>query len=112
DGQNVSPPLSWSGAPAGVKEYALIMDDPDAPRPQPWVHWVIYHIRGDVTSLPEAVPPDESLATPPGAHQGKNTWERIGYGGPAPPKGHGTHHYHFRVYALDTSLSLEPRKTK
>jgi Raf kinase inhibitor-like YbhB/YbcL family protein len=88
------------------------MDDPDAPRPQPWVHWVLYHIRGDVTSLPEGIPADASLSAPPGGRHGKNTWDRLGYGGPAPPKGHGTHHYHFRVYALDAPISLDAGKTK
>jgi Raf kinase inhibitor-like YbhB/YbcL family protein len=106
DGQNVSPPLSWSGVPAGTQELAMIVDDPDAPRPQPWVHWVIYSMPANATGLPEGVPPSQRVPDPPGTVQGKNTWGKTGYGGPEPPKGHGVHHYHFKVYALDTRLSL------
>ena len=88
------------------------MDDPDAPRPQPWVHWVLYRIPADVTTLPEGVPPSERVPDPGGAMQGRNSWNRIGYGGPEPPHGHGVHHYHFKVYALDTQLTLAPGATK
>ncbi len=112
DGSDVSPPLRWSGAPAGTKEFAMIVDDPDAPRPQPWVHWLIYHIPANVNSLPEGVPPSERVSDPGGALQGRNSWGKIGYGGPEPPHGHGTHHYHFKLYALDTSLGLKPGATK
>jgi Raf kinase inhibitor-like YbhB/YbcL family protein len=108
DGKDVSPPLSWSDVPPDAKEIALICDDPDAPTPEPWVHWVIYRISPTVTELPEGIPPIERLSTPNGALQGKNSWGRIGYGGPAPPKGHGLHHYHFKLYALDTALNLRP----
>jgi len=108
EGQDISPPLSWSDLPAGTKQLALICDDPDAPRPQPWVHWVIYGIPPQTTGLPEGVPPDEKLQTPSGAMQGRNTFEKIGYGGPMPPPGHGVHHYHFKLYALSKTLSLQP----
>lgn len=108
DGEDVSPPLAFSGLPDGTQSIALICDDPDAPTPQPWVHWVIYNIPGDVASLDEGVPNDEQLDKPRGACQGTNSWGTIGYGGPAPPRGHGVHHYHFRVYALDADLSLNP----
>src|SRR5688500_5167688 len=92
DDADISPPLSWSQVPENTKEFALIMDDPDAPRPQPWVHWVIYNIPDGVTSLPENVATEERLENPRGALQGLNTWEKIGYGGPLPPPGHGVHH--------------------
>ncbi|MBI4578189.1 MAG: YbhB/YbcL family Raf kinase inhibitor-like protein [Planctomycetes bacterium] len=108
DGSNVSPPLTWTAGPSGTQEYALIVDDPDAPTPQPWVHWVLYKLPAHTTSLPEGVAPAERVASPGGALQGKNSWGRIGYGGPEPPRGHGVHHYHFKVYALDTSLELPP----
>ncbi len=110
DGQDISPPLSWSGVPAGTKELALIVDDPDAPTPQPWVHWVLYRIPPDAKGLQEGVAP--SLHGPGSMLQGKNSWNKVGYGGPAPPPGHGLHHYHFRLYALDSPLNLEPGVTK
>jgi len=107
DGEDVSPPLTWSGVPPAAKELALIMDDPDAPRPKPWVHWVIYKVPADAAGLPEAVAKKAELSQPAGAVQGKNTWGRIGYGGPAPPKGR-VHHYHFKLYALDAPLDVKP----
>jgi len=106
DGADVSPALAWSGAPDGTKAFALICDDPDAPSAEPWVHWVIYHIAGDAAGLAEDVPKEAALADPPGAKQGRNSFGKIGYGGPAPPKGHGVHHYHFKLYALDAPLEL------
>lgn len=111
-GDDVSPPLSWSGAPEGTQAFALICDDPDAPREDPWVHWVLYNIPAGTTSLPEGVPTDERLSTPSGAMQGTNSWGNIGYGGPEPPPGHGVHHYHFKLYALDADLDYEPGLAK
>lgn len=108
DGEDISPGLSWSGLPAGTKELALIVDDPDAPRAEPWVHWVLYKIPADIADLAEGVPYADTLAAPAGALQGKNTWGTIGYRGPAPPRGHGTHHYHFQLYALDAPLKVDP----
>lgn len=108
DGEDISPPLTWSGLPDGVKELALICDDPDAPRPEPWVHWVIYKIPAGAAGLPENVAKTATLSEPAGARQGKNSWNKTGYGGPAPPPGHGTHHYHFKLYALDAPLDLSP----
>ena len=106
DGEDVSPELLWSGVPTGVKELTLICDDPDAPTPQPWVHWVIYKIPATATGLREHVPTTGLLSEPPGAMQGVNSWSEIGYRGPAPPRGHGVHHYHFKLYALDTALAV------
>ena len=108
DGEDVSPELSWSGLPEGTKELALIVDDPDAPTDEPWVHWVIYRIPADIDALAEGIPYADVLAAPAGALQGLNTWGTVGYRGPAPPPGHGTHHYHIKLYALDDALELEP----
>lgn len=112
DGHNVSPPLAWQAGPAGTVEYAVIVDDPDAPSPQPWVHWLCYRIPESIKNTPEGVPPSQRIANPPGALQGKNSWDRTGYGGPQPPKGHGTHHYRFAVYALDAALDVQPNTDK
>jgi len=84
---------------------ALIVDDPDAPRPEPLVHWVLYEIPADVRTLNERIPTTPILDDPPRAVQGKNSWGTSGYRGPAPPRGHGTHHYHFRLYALDAPIA-------
>jgi len=108
DGEDVSPELGWAGLPEGAVELALIVDDPDAPTDEPWVHWVIYKIPPDIAALAEGVPYAEALSAPAGALQGRNTWGTVGYRGPAPPKGHGTHHYHFKLYALDRALAVEP----
>jgi Raf kinase inhibitor-like YbhB/YbcL family protein len=112
EGKDISPALQWSGAPNGAQELALICDDPDAPVAEPFVHWVIYGIPATTTSLPEALPTDETLKEPAGAVQGTNDFGKIGYGGPMPPKGHGTHHYHFKFYALDSKLNLPPGQKK
>ena len=110
EGADVSPPLAWSNLPAGTAELALICDDPDAPTPEPWVHWVIYKIPAAEKNLPEGVARTAQLSLPAGALQGKNSWpsENIGYRGPMPPPGHGTHHYHFTLYALAAKLDVRP----
>lgn len=107
DGANVSPPLEWSGAAQGTNSLALICDDPDAPG-KTWVHWVVFDLPESRTSLPENVPPQETIAG--GARQGMNDFKKIGYGGPCPPS--GTHRYYFKLYALDTELNLASRTTK
>ena len=107
DGEDVSPPLAWSGVPDTARSLALICDDPDAPVGT-GDHWVLFNIPADAADLPEAVPADPTLAS--GAVNGKNSWGRLGYGGPCPPG--GTHRYFFYLYALDTRLSLEPGATK
>lgn len=107
DGQNISPPLSWSGAPEKTKSFALICDDPDAPVGL-WVHWVLFDIPVSVYALPEKFPRMEEI---PGlGKSGKNTSGRYGYDGPCPPN--GTHRYYFKLYALDTTLNLKPGLTK
>ncbi|HEX6533040.1 MAG TPA: YbhB/YbcL family Raf kinase inhibitor-like protein [Gemmatimonadaceae bacterium] len=113
EGEDVAPPLSWSGAPAGTKSFALIVDDPDAPDPKApktvWVHWVVYDIPATATSIPEGA---TSRDLPSGTRVGKNDWKRAMYNGPCPPV--GRHHYHFKLYALDESLPDlgEPNKAK
>jgi Raf kinase inhibitor-like YbhB/YbcL family protein len=106
DGEDLSPPLSWTGLPPRATELALIVDDPDAPSSQPWVHWVIYGLPADEQGLVEGIPPVARPPTPAGSIQGKNSWGSVGYRGPAPPRGHGTHHYLFRLYALRGPLDL------
>ncbi|HVX62379.1 MAG TPA: YbhB/YbcL family Raf kinase inhibitor-like protein [Pirellulales bacterium] len=109
-GKDVSPPLHWNDAPEETKEYALVCDDPDAPSAEPWVYWVLYNIPANVHELPEGLPDAAELESPSGARQGRNSWksgQTVGYRGPAPPKGHGLHHYHFRLYALDAALKFD-----
>ena len=108
DGADVSPPLSWTPAPAGTQSFALIMDDPDAPAGT-WVHWVIYNLPADTSELPEGVEKQKQLASR--AIQGRNDFRRIGYGGPCPPPGK-PHRYSFKLYALDTELNLKTEATK
>ena len=114
EGEDVSPALSWSSVPEGTKELALICDDPDAPTPTAWVHWVIYKIPADSKGLAEGIQRQEKLTNPAGALQGTNSWtsDNIGYRGPMPPPGHGLHHYYFKLYALDTELAVEPGLNK
>ena len=92
--------------PDTAKELALIVDDPDAPTPQPWVHWIIYKIPTDWNETREGVAKVAALPGADGVRQGKNSWGNVGYGGPAPPRGHGVHHYHFKLYALDARLAV------
>lgn len=110
EGEDASPALNWDGAPTGTKSFALIADDPDAPGGS-WVHWVIYGIAAGTTGLPERVAKTDTVEGP-SAKQGVNSFGKPGYGGPCPPRGHGVHHYHFRLYALDTELNLAPRVTR
>jgi len=107
-GDDVSPPLKWSGIPNSAKSLALICDDPDAPAGT-WVHWVLYDLPANVNELPEGIAASET--TPQGAKQGVNDFQRVGYGGPCPPSGK-PHRYFFKLYALDAELSLKPRATK
>lgn len=108
DGPDLSPALSWGPLPEGTKSVALICDDPDAPVGT-WVHWVIYGLPAGTTGLEEGVPTDKVL--PNKARQGTNDFRRIGYGGPAPPPG-PAHRYFFKVYALDTEITLPAGATK
>jgi Raf kinase inhibitor-like YbhB/YbcL family protein len=109
EGEDISPPLQWSGVPPKARSLVLIVDDPDAPDPaaprMTWVHWVLYDLPVDSTSLPEAV-----KALPAGTREGVNDWKRTGYGGPCPPI--GRHRYFHKLYALDTMLGDLGKPTK
>lgn len=104
-GENISPPLSWSDVPEGTQSLALIVEDPDAPDPaapeRTWVHWVLYNIPPTATGLPEGV-----IRLPEGTLEGINDWDRTGYGGPCPPV--GRHRYFHILYALDTTVKRHP----
>jgi Raf kinase inhibitor-like YbhB/YbcL family protein len=99
DAENISPALEWSGAPEGTKSFAIAVDDPDAPLINGFTHWIAYGIPGDATGVPEGA---DKLT------EGTNSMGETGYVGPAPPPGHGVHHYFFWVFALDSELDLEP----
>jgi len=107
DGVNVSPPLEWSGVPKTAQTLAIIADDPDAPAGT-WVHWVLYNLPAANIGMVENLPQDATLKA--GGFQGKNDFEKIGYGGPCPPS--GTHRYFFKIYAIDTELPLKAGATK
>ena len=100
-GQDQSPPLTWDEPPPGTAGWALIVDDPDAPGGT-WVHWVCYNLPAATRSLPAAA--STAATWPDGTRNGTNSWGRSGYGGPCPPS--GTHHYMFKLYALDAMLAL------
>lgn len=104
EGQSVSPQLSWEGVPATARELVLVCEDPDAPMPSPIVHWIAYNIPASVTSLPEGVPTWWELPT--GGRQAKNYKGTPGYIGPMPPLGHGRHHYHFQLFAVNAPLEF------
>lgn len=106
EGENVSPPLTWSDAPEGTRSFAVACHDPDAPLISGgrygYVHWVLYNIPASVTSLSEGTTDYTN---------GMTDFGKPGYGGPMPPPGHGTHYYFFWVFALDAELNLEPGLT-
>lgn len=102
DGRDISPPLQWNGAPEKTAQFALLMDDPDAPGGT-WSHWVMYGVPVNHKGLDENIPAIPVL--PDGSCQGRNSWARIGYGGPCPPS--GIHRYVFHLFALSESPVLE-----
>ncbi|MGH9321248.1 MAG: YbhB/YbcL family Raf kinase inhibitor-like protein [Vicinamibacteria bacterium] len=103
EGDDVSPPLSWTDPPAGALSFALIVEDPDAPDPEApkmtWTHWALYNLPADARELEEGVAPER---LPEESLQGRNDWKRPDYGGPCPPI--GRHRYFHRLYALDVML--------
>lgn len=109
EGEDVAPPLAWSGVPQGARSLALIVDDPDAPDPaaptMTWVHWVLVDMPASATALAEG-----GRQSPEGTRDGLNDWHRTGYGGPCPPI--GRHRYFFKLYALDAALPSLKRPTK
>lgn len=108
-GRNISPALAWTDPPAGAQSFALIAEDPDAPGGT-WTHWVLFNISAEARELEEDLPVTGKNITPNAIYTGENSWGDIGYGGPCPPS--GTHRYFFRLYALDTLISLLPGATK
>jgi len=109
DGQNISPPLSWTAPPKGTNSLALVCDDPDAPGGV-WVHWVLFGLAPETKELPEAISPQEVVLG--GAKQGRNDFGKLGYGGPCPPRERPAHRYFFRLYALDFQPNLKAGATK
>lgn len=108
DGKNVSPPFEWSGAPQGTRSFALACVDPDAPSGI-FHHWMAYDIPASSNGMSEA---QAKIASAAGFRQAINDFRKAGYGGPCPPRGHGIHHYHFRLYALSSAeLPVEPDAT-
>ncbi len=107
DGEDVSPPLSWTELPPETGSFALICEDPDAPVGT-WDHWVLFNIPASATGLPEAVSATATLDD--GSVHGNNSWGRLGYGGPCPPG--GTHRYIFSLFALNIKLDLKSGATK
>jgi Raf kinase inhibitor-like YbhB/YbcL family protein len=100
DGQNISPPIEWKGVPAGTEALALLVEDPDSPTPEPYVHWMVYNMEPGAHGLPEG------YMGMSGPSEGKNSTWHSGYVGMAPPKGDLPHHYHFQLFALDRRLDL------
>ena len=108
DGADISPALAWNDPPAGTQSFSLIADDPDAPVGT-WVHWVAFDLPANARSLSQNVPKQEQLEN--GARQGRNDFDKIGYGGPCPPSGKA-HRYFFKLYALDAKLNLKAGASK
>jgi Raf kinase inhibitor-like YbhB/YbcL family protein len=107
-GQKVSPPLQWTGVPPAAKSLAIVMEDPDAQDPKPFVHWLLYNLAPSIQKIPEAVSSAPRLKDLEGALQGRTSRGNVGYFGPKPPKLDPPHHYHFEVFALDAMLPLDP----
>jgi Raf kinase inhibitor-like YbhB/YbcL family protein len=104
---NVSPPLRWSNVP-DVKAWALVVEDPDAPREEPFVHWMIWNIRGELNTLAEGIGNEARPVTPQDAVQGRNSMGGHGWFGPRPPAGHGVHRYYFQVFGLNEPIDMGP----
>jgi hypothetical protein len=109
EGNDKQPIIVWNNVPTNTQSFALICQDPDAPGGT-WIHWVVYNIPAGKRSSDYIHHGAEKMAD--GTMQGLNSWPTVGYKGPLPPEGHGPHHYHFIVYALDALLPLQPRATK
>ena len=105
EGQNYSPPLSWQDVPEEAESLALVLDDPDAPSGT-FTHWIIYNIPPLREGFPEGFSP--GVETSEGIREGRNDAGNVRYDGPCPPTADDAHRYHFRLYALDTTLDLAP----
>jgi len=108
EGDNISPPLSWSGVPDGAKALALVVDDPDADGT--FIHWVVYNLPVSPPGLDEGASLSDRLSE--GLREGLNGFGEQGYGGPCPPRGDGAHRYFFRLFALDQKLNFTGRVTR
>ncbi len=106
-GEDISPPLMWTDPPSGTQSFALIFDDPDAVQVarRVWDHWLLYNIPAETRALAEGA------SLPTGTLVGKNSWQKLTYGGPCPPPGK-PHRYYFKLYALNTTLQLKSGATK
>jgi Raf kinase inhibitor-like YbhB/YbcL family protein len=102
EGESISPSLNWENIPSATRELVLVCEDPDAPKSTPVVHWIVYSISPTAMGLPEGLPISAQITG--GARQGKNYSGKEGYIGPMPPLGHGVHHYHFQLFALDQPM--------
>jgi Raf kinase inhibitor-like YbhB/YbcL family protein len=107
DGKAISPPLSWAPIDR-AQSFVLVVEDPDAPTPEPFVHWLLYNLPASFHELPENIAKDPTPPTTGGAAQGKNSNLKPGWTGMAPPKGDTPHRYFFQLFALDTKLDLDP----
>jgi Raf kinase inhibitor-like YbhB/YbcL family protein len=105
NGANMSPPLAWTKGPAGTRSYVVLAEDSGVNRPEPIVHWIVYNIPSSVLKLSQEMPAEATLEN--GAQQGKNVAGTAAYIGPKPPAGQ-THPYHFQVFALNTTLDIDP----
>ncbi len=105
DGDDTSPPMSWEHVPKGTVSLSLIMNDPDAGG---WVHWAVFNLPAEADGLPGGIAPGPQVQA--GGRHGSNTWGELAYGGPCPPA--GRHRYVFTLYALDSSIDLDPGATR
>jgi len=114
EGRDLSPPLRWDDPREQPAVFALLVEDPDAPRDEPFVHWLAYNIPGTARELPEGLPREARLDAQGGLRQGLNSFPQnnIGYRGPYPPVDHGRHHYHFHLYALRRPLQIDGQVDK
>ncbi|HEX7011788.1 MAG TPA: YbhB/YbcL family Raf kinase inhibitor-like protein [Steroidobacteraceae bacterium] len=106
DGEGISPPLEWRGVPMNAEGLVLLVEDPDAPTPEPFVHAIVWDLPGTDASLPEAALPSTKAPAPREA-LGRNSLQSATYTPPSPPRGHGTHRYVFQVFALDIALRFD-----
>jgi Raf kinase inhibitor-like YbhB/YbcL family protein len=107
-GKSISPELNWSGIPSEARELALVCEDPDAPLPKPFIHWITYGIDPSINALPRALPRGAEIESPVRLFQGRNSFGFFGYVGPNPPFWHGSHRYTFRLIALKEPSGLKP----